>query len=156
VGLILRESLIAMRRQWLRLVVCVNLATFLVANTHAGTVLARRLLTPSSTRHIEHRCEHFHDCDHQQSDGGHTAPDADADEPRSLCCPDCPDCPKGPIHSRCPCPGGCAMCSLAKVLHSAAGICLTCPADCFETRLPDPSLTYSSPFAGRLIRPPRA
>jgi hypothetical protein len=129
---------VEMRRKWLRLVVCLALAAFLVGNTHAVTMLAAHMLSP-------HPAGHHHDETHP-----------DQDDLCSPCCPDCPDCPKDSDGSKCPCPGGCALCNVAKVPHRTPAICLPCVSACFESRLPCLSLIYTAPFSGRLSRPPRA
>src|SRR6266404_3585567 len=55
-------------------------------------------------------CQHGdQDDDHEQAPGDSSCPDAD-----------CPDCPNGPAAPKCPCPGGCALCSVAKALCAAA------------------------------------
>jgi len=138
-----------MRRKWLRLLVCVNVTTFLVANTHAGSVAAARLLAPQHAGHVSHSREHSEPCSHCAGHASLASTTPDEEEDGTPSCPGCPDGPK------CPCPGGCALCSIAKVPHSTPGICLTCPSTDFEIRLPDPSPIYTSPFASRLIRPPR-
>ncbi len=117
-----------MRRK--RLILCIGLAMFLVANAPGASGAAK-------------------------GDGpAPVAASADRDEegPDS-CCPDrpCgPDCPKG-----CPYPGGCALCSVAKIPCPAVVVPLIRPDACPDARVAEPPSLYTPPSAGRLIRPPR-
>ena len=160
-----------MRRRWQRLVVCVSLVAFLVANTHASASIAAHLLALQTADGPTNRsASSLHDASAYATDSSaerprchclkHKSRTAEAlNTPRNLhgpCGPSCPDCPKGPSAPKCPCPGGCALCNVAKVPHATPVPCLPCSDTCIETRLPDPSLIYTPPFSGRLIRPPRS
>jgi hypothetical protein len=69
--------------------------------------------------------------------------------------PSCPCCPDDPKQKSCPCPGGCALCSVAKTplllpldldLHQALCVGNCVSIDLFE---------YISPMCDGLDRPPR-
>ena len=154
-----------MRRQWQRLVACVSLAAFLVANSHAGMALAAHLSaarpshagvrSPATSRSDRPECPGCCRCaKHKSRDTANNAR-APQDED-GTCGPSCPHCPKTPSAPKCPCPGGCALCSVAKVPHVVPTACLPWAAPCLGAKLPEPRSTYTPPCAGRLIRPPRA
>ncbi len=160
-----------MRRKRLRLVACVSLAAFLVANTHAATAFAAHLLAlHPEVGHAHEAAAAKHPASaHQEvmpqlpgcrhspkhvSRGVDTS-DADADRDDHPCSPCCPDCPPRPCGSKCPCPGGCALCNVAKVPHVVPVACPPASAPCLEASPPEPHVFYTPPPTGRLIRPPR-
>lgn len=161
-----------MRRKRLRLVACVSLVAFLVANTHAGTALAAHLLAAhSELGHARDAAAAKHPASAQQEvkperpgcchGQKHTNRAGDGsegvgDQDDCPCAPSCPDCPKGPCGPKCPCPGGCALCNVAKIPHVAPVASLPASAPCLGASLPEPHVFYTPPPAGRLIRPPRS
>src|SRR5262249_38589205 len=145
---------LVMRRLRQRLVALVSLAAFFVANTHAGLALAAHLAAPrladapapqrgsnghngpealkakakKATRSGCSCARHKTTKPRNQAAAPSSVPRPDKQSP---CRPCCPDCPKGPSGSQCPCPGGCPLCSVAKVpclspfaLFTAAPPCL--------------------------------
>jgi len=133
---------LAIRRNWLRLIALVGLGAFL-ANTPAAARLFTVILIGNESRP--------HVCDEQHSPAAETLPE----HGRAPCCPGCPDCPKSPFAPKCPCPGGCALCNVAKVPCHIPSYDFTCAAACQEAGLPELTSFYTPPAAGRLIRPPR-
>jgi len=166
------SGFLCMRRSWLRLITCMSLVAFLLANSHVGTVVAALLMSPTkSVRTTAHK--HATDApksgakDTTRSPGchcGHKRPRSSEtpvfaeDFDHAPCAPSCPDCPVGPDGPRCPCscPDGCAMCNAAKVPFLAHPIRVACSAACVGAASPEPASTYTPPCAGRVIRPPRA
>jgi len=161
-----------MRQTWLRLVVCVSLMAFLAANTPAGITLVLHLLagqTPAADDPRSH-CDLAHSHEEEVTDDSEslTCCTCGEDKARSCqasqhpeerdtpCGPSCPACPGSPSDPKCPCPGGCALCSVAKVPCVVPSVCVTCSAPCLGANSLEPHPVYTSPFTGRLIRPPRA
>lgn len=176
---LLAEVAPAVPRSCLRLVACLSMAAYFIANTpalpalgarapairslhgDASRALVARANSPSATRPCPHcakpRC----------LAGKVVSPNVPVCSQSSFtgscpCCPNsppdlpCPCCPKGPDGRSCPCPGGCAFCTPAKV---------PCPGHSAERPRPGPCLgetvgetcpPYIPPFKGKLIRPPRA
>ncbi len=131
-----------MRRKWLRLIAWISLGTFL-ANTPAAVHWINALL-------IGHEMQP-HDCGQQ-----HSPVKTLAEHRNRLCRSGCPDCPKSPFAPKCPCPGGCALCNVAKVPCHLPPYDLTGPtAACPDDAVAEIVFSYTPP-AGRLIRPPRA
>ena len=154
-----------MRGKWLRLVACVSLVAILVAPSHAGMAAARLLTAPPSAGHPSapaHGEPHPSDgestcasCCHGAV--GHCrAAAAPRDQSRTPCDPDCPHCPRGPFPPKCPCPGGCALCSVAKVPCLFSAPCFASPAPCLGDSVTEPPPPYNAPFSRTLLRPPRA
>jgi hypothetical protein len=131
-----------MRRKWLRLIAWVGLGAFL-ANTPAGAHLLSALLIGDESRP--------HACGEQHSPASETL----AEHGRVPCSPGCPDCPKSPFAPKCPCPGGCALCNVAKVPCHIPFHDFTCAVVCQEAAVLELTSFYTPPTAGRLIRPPR-
>jgi hypothetical protein len=76
-------------------------------------------------------------------------------------CPPCNDssCPCSPGEHRpkdCPCPGGCAFCSVAKAPCMTPLTPTLCDAACVGECNSEEPFDYVSPRPGSLIRPPRA
>jgi hypothetical protein len=137
------EFSLTMRWNWLRLIAWVGLGVFL-ANTPAGARLFSILLIGDESRP--------HVCGEQHS----PAVETQAEHGRVPCGPDCPDCPKSPFAPKCPCPGGCALCNVAKVPCHIPSYDFTCAAaSCQGAGVPELTSFYTPPAAGRLIRPPR-
>ena len=151
-----------MGRKRLRLVACVSLVAFLVTNTHAGTSFAAHLLAAHSELGHSHEAASVKHSASAQQEGKPERPDcrhnsgADGDQDDCPCGPSCPDCPKGPCGPKCPCPGGCALCNVAKVPHVVPVACLPASSPCLGASLPEPHVFYTPPPTGRLIRPPRS
>jgi hypothetical protein len=119
-----------MQSQGLRLIAGLMLVAFLAANSIA---IANPCLAAS------------HDCCVEDADH----PDDQADSS-----PSCPDHHDGPKPC-CPCPGGCAYCSVAKVPWAVTPTLAPQAAVCVGQCLSEVSLLYLPPFHGTLIRPPR-
>jgi hypothetical protein len=119
------------------------------AHTHADATTKRK--ADGTTGSASCRCAH-------KRPRPAEAPLIAADSGSVPCSPSCPDCPDGSDGPRCPCscPDGCAMCNAAKVPCLAHPVCVSSSAGCLGDALPEPTSTYSSPCAGRVIRPPRA
>jgi hypothetical protein len=132
-----------MRRKWLRLIAVVGLAAFL-ANTPAGARLFSAFLIGDESR--PHVCGQRH-----------SPAETLAEHGRAPCDLRCPDCPKSPFAPKCPCPGGCALCNVAKVPCHVPAHDFTGPATaCQDDAVPELTSFYTPPAVGRLIRPPRA
>jgi hypothetical protein len=140
-----------MPRQANRLVALLTLGAFLCANMPAATAALLRLLPGPAERHaadaccgaahpvrsdsVECPCHHWR---HAESAPG----DGEDDEP----CPACPD------DTSCPCPGGCAVCSVAKVPCTGALPFFHGSAPCLGESVPDAPNLYSPPFDGKSPR----
>jgi hypothetical protein len=139
------ECSLAMRRKWLRLVVWVGLAAFLANTPAAARLFSDFLICDESLPHVVY--------DERHSPAAETR----AEHGRAPCGPGCPDCPKSPFAPKCPCPGGCALCNVAKVPCHIPAHDFTCAVAPFqEASVPELTSFYTPPIAGRLIRPPRA
>ncbi len=132
-----------MRRKWLRLIAWVGLGAFLANMPVAAHLLSALLIDDGSLPHV---------CGQQHSPAAETL----AEHERVPCSPDCPDCPKSPFTPKCPCPGGCALCNVAKVPCHIPSQHFTCAVACQRAGVPELTFFYTPPAAGRLIRPPRA
>lgn len=160
----------AMRRQVQRLLACVCLGAFLTANTPTASEAARLLVVLLAGDDCLGAAHDMRPHPANSTAEGSTdglvevrstaclGPAADPDG-WDLCCScghGCPCCPKGPCEPKCPIPGGCANCNNAKVpCHvSARGIIYT--VACLDAGVPEPTILYTPPSAGRLIRPPRS
>ena len=85
-----------------------------------------------------------------------SVPALQSSKPDRPCDDSCPGCPKGPGGKPCHVPGGCILCSVAKV---PCLIDLTPSQDagpCLGATVADLPILYISPSSGGLIRPPRA
>lgn len=163
--------------RWRRLISCVCMLAFFFANSHAGMVVnayfrdagtsaSQSCQAAKSSEPVESkpsRCKH---CARQQdkakaTEGRDPAPEELASEkvcnetnsPHGTLEESCPCCPSGPS---CPCPGGCAMCSVAKSICTDSSFVDMLPAKCFDQFVPDHSIVYLPPSGEGLIRPPRA
>lgn len=158
-----------MSRTWLRLVACVSLGVYLLANTHASFALerfvrsqipAKRMTDPLPSEPSEEsapkpsKCKH---CSKSTDDQTEEQSPCTSDGPTPPCDdPSCPCCPNDHNGKQCPCPGGCAMCSVAKApLLTPIGISLHDAVCTGECRV-DEAFDYVSPPQHGLIRPPRA
>jgi hypothetical protein len=126
-----------MRRKLLRLIALVGLAAFLANTPAAARLFSAFLISNESLPHV---------CGQQHSPAEHGVP----------CGSRCPDCPKSPFAPKCPCPGGCALCNVAKVPCHVPAHDFTGPAAaCQDDAIPELTTFYTPPAVGRLIRPPR-
>jgi hypothetical protein len=131
-----------MRRKWLRLIVIVGLAAFLANTPAVARLFSAYLIGDESLPHV---------CGQQHSPEAETL----AERGRGACNHDCPNCPKSPLAPKCPCPGGCALCNVAKVPCHIRAHVFTSAAACQEASAPELTSFYTPPAVGRLIRPPR-
>jgi hypothetical protein len=147
-------------RLGLRLVAMVSLAAYLLANTNAigcmefpPTAKETKLVqTPSEkTSSNCKKCKHCSQSNKtdESSTSRASSGSGKCDEPH------CPCCPADSNQKTCPCPGGCAFCSVAKVpLLSSLNYDvhrLVCLGVCRWTN----SFQYVSPKFDSLDRPPR-
>lgn len=156
-----------MSRFCLRLVTLVSLAAYFLANTNASfaidywlrcqTVKKAEVSTSSEVLPAETPTKCKHCCKPGETDGSSPSPAPSQDCEDRDCDPaSCPCCPEDSGKHRCPCPGGCALCSVAKApcltsinlnLHDTS-----CVDDCASPDSPE----YASPKCNGLDRPPRA
>lgn len=134
-----------MRGKRLRLVAGLCLAAFVVANACTSIVLAAHFDHPAPTTPGSPCAVHCHD---------EAAAHDDEAQPIGDC--HCPHCPQTPCPPKCPCPGGCILCSVAKLPCLLAGASFDLSSPCLGESLTEPPLPYTPPFSGTLIRPPRA
>jgi hypothetical protein len=154
-----------MNRKWLRPVALLSLAAYLFANTPTEAVLAAHLAAarphshpsqpvPKAPGQARHRCKHCSRHRHldPKKETSRPAPEPKSDSRG----PSCPCCPEEPSKPFCPCPGGCAYCSVAKVpcltpftLAAEAAVCALGPAL-------EEAFLYAAPCWGGLFRPPRS
>jgi hypothetical protein len=157
-----------MNRKLRSLVTCVSLVAFFAANTHAGTAIAACLSTNRAGGEFSLAKEHStaegatgeHSgrlCCHEEGDNDADVVEHDEHGPCDSSCPDsnCPDCPKSPGHSKCPCPGGCALCSVAKVPCPVAAACQVFEIPCLGASVAHAETPYTPPFCDVMLRPPR-
>lgn len=154
------------RRALLRLMSLLSLCAYLLANTHASFALDYMIRSQPRSAHVPEmaptdettptprKCRHCNPVPEETSNDTTSQPSScPTDRP----CNDssCPCCPNQHDPKDCPCPGGCALCSVAKApcltpwtptLHQAVCIGQCCLVE---------SLNYASPPQGGLIRPPR-
>jgi hypothetical protein len=156
-----------MSRMWLRLISCVCLSAYLLANTHASFALesAVRTYCPAkcapkmdisaeeatpTTPKCKHCCKVTKESSDEQVPCSSDNPTPPCDEPS------CPCCPNDRDGKQCPCPGGCAMCSVAKApLPTTIAVNLhnvVCTGRCQL----EEAFDYVPPLQRGLIRPPRA
>jgi hypothetical protein len=162
-----------------RLIACASLVVYLLANTHVNLAIGSHVeparestsaptpaqqnggenpLPPedlvSECPHCAKRLKEAAEQRKAKTDKKCSASERENSDPSLP--DDCPCCPKTPGAPSCPCPGGCALCSVAKVpcLVPDAPVPLSffCLGDC----LVEETFYYLPPFSGGLIRPPRA
>jgi hypothetical protein len=168
-----REPRKNMPRKWLRLVACLSLAVYLFGNTPASLAISIHLQSvpplveqePQSSSpngpsdDVSSCCKHCAKLRGKVTAEPHSeGPEHGSDHSSCPSCPEgpmdssCPCCPKGPP---CPLPGGCALCSVAKVPCLAAPLLTMLPLLCAGASLTESPPLYVSPLGGDLIRPPR-
>lgn len=160
-----------MRRCALRLVSCLSLVAYLLANTHLNLAIAwcahsspgkSESRNPSDGPKPTSKCKHCSQSTDPVTESKNSKPSQP--KPHDPNCPGCPECPIGPNcpccpaggdHS-CPVPGGCAMCSVAMApwLGPLPSID-SCVPPVFEF-VAEYTSTYLPPVCDGLIRPPRA
>ncbi len=163
-----------MRRWCLRLVSCLSLVAYLLANTHLNLALAACVppahtcqagheasTKPTETKPAKSKCRH---CAKQKA----SAPDSPSTgktkpaqhDPSCSGSPDWPSgpsCPCCPRQDRsCPVPGGCAMCNIAKALCLAPLFSLDSSTPIFIGYVVEYTFAHLPPFCDGLIRPPKA
>lgn len=158
-----------MRRFRLRLIALLSLSVYLLANTQASFALGyliRSQTQPSAvldTTSAEESTPKASKCKHCTVTQDTTDENAPA---QTKCPPDgsskpcndssCPCCPNEHDPKDCPCPGGCALCSVAKAPCLTPLTLTPHQAVCIGQCCLVESLDYVSPPQGGLIRPPRA
>lgn len=160
------ENPLIMSRTWLRLLSCVCLGGYLLANTHASFALERlargQLPTKAKSEPVRtkeepatkpSKCKHC--CKASENQSEEQSP-CKSDQPTQPCDdPSCPCCPGDNDGKHCPCPGGCAMCSVAKApLLTPIATALDTAVWTGECQV-DVAFDYVSPLQRGLIRPPR-
>jgi hypothetical protein len=155
-----------------RLVVWVSLLAYLLANANIGLCVGSRAQTQSHDEKTAGSVDaHQHDdtdsdCLHCANHAAHAAVNAtstSSDEEQTTCTPDaatglrgsCPCCPKEPCNSSCPCPGGCAMCNIAKTPCLSSEALIPLPNLRLGDSVIEIPFSYVPPVAHGLIRPPR-
>lgn len=146
-----------MSKRWLRLVGFLAVGAYLLANSHANVVFA--FFGQQNKCDFTHQHETTPGCQHCAAPASEDT-DADNCQPEQTCAEGCPGC-LPPGHGcpqdgqKCPVPGGCALCNMAKAP------CLTLLPIADMTLFPlvgfvceDP-FVYASPCSDGLIRPPR-
>jgi hypothetical protein len=147
-----------------RLVTCVCLGVYLLANTHAAFALERivssKIAIKATTGPVDDdkdhsppptKCKH---CKAKKPSEAHTPRNSDNSRKTSddSTCPCCPDDHDG---QQSPCPG-CAICSVAKLpLLTPIEVGLDSWAICMDECQIEESFDYVSPLQCGLIRPPR-
>lgn len=150
-----------MHRPWLRLVSYLSLAAFLLANQPAAMTAFVRGGGPG------HVHEHSPDCWHCSCLKQETAV-----EPSACDCAECcseapagssldPSQPASTSHDHsscpcCPCPGGCAYCSVAKVPCCHARVAVGELILSLEEGCAESTMLLPPAHSGKLIRPPKA
>jgi hypothetical protein len=139
-----------MPRWLIRLIAVVTLLTFLVGNGSAISH-ARAFLSHSPCSHPADPSSATCGCEHCLSEESpHSAPSPV--EVRNVTPPSHGDDLPG---SSCPCPGGCAFCSVAKVPGLSPLVTPAVVTLCLDDSLDAMPCVYASPFGGTLTRPPR-
>ena len=157
-----------MSRFCLRLVSVICLAAYLLANTHASmameswlrsqakqraavaTVEGEAQSEPKKCKHCSQKPEQDGNKNQQSSPDSQDCPNGPCDDS------DCPCCPNDSHQKGCPCPGGCALCSVAKAPCLTPSYLQFQPLNCIGECVSFESNTFPSPFRGSLDRPPRA
>jgi len=137
------EELRSLMPRWLtRLVAVVSLLAFLAGNgsaiTHARSSFSHHTCGEGGCENCLTE-EHAHSTPSVVEVGGSTTPSHD-------------ELP-GPS---CPCPGGCAFCSVAKVPGLSPLVAPAIVTRCLDDCLDEMPCVYVPPFCGQLIRPPRS
>lgn len=163
-----------MSRNWIRLIACLSMAAYLLANTHAAFALRAQLRSSflasaakdsssekqnGSKTQSRAKCKccgqpvnaHSATCQEAQCQDD-TCPEP-ANNGDDCTCPCCPG--KKPFDSSCPCPDGCALCCVAKVPLPAVCISVGLMAAQVETIDFDVCPFPFSSVIGKLFRPPR-
>jgi hypothetical protein len=163
-----RKSVVS--RIWLRLVGAVSLAAYLLANTNASAAVnhwmhkqfprTAEVASPAYEATSEKPKKCTKGCckpneTQTTQDAEPSPPPAPVRQKQNSDKPVCPCCPNDSEEKHCPCPGGCALCSVGKAplltpfhfeLHETAFV-----DHCLMTV----SFEYVSPSCGGLDRPPR-
>ena len=151
------------------LVVLVSLAAYFLANTNASAAIQscirmKAARTESVTTQAQEetptespkkKCKHCN----PSADTSETtnSPSSPSDCPNNDCDdPCCPCCPENSNQKGCPCPGGCALCSVAKTPLVSSVNLDACQTHCTGRCLVNDSSQYISPKCDGLDRPPRA
>jgi len=142
-----------------RLVACLTIFSYVVMNVHAGLGLCaapvRAVQTsaapPKQAPKTKTRCKHCAS-KHTSHESAPTEHSRNPDQPCDDSCPGCPKTPGKPCHV----PGGCVLCSVAKVPCVMDLAPLHDLGPCLGDAVSDLSILYISPRSGGLIRPPRA
>jgi hypothetical protein len=157
----------ALPRRVQRLLAWVCLGAFLAANTPTASVAAHLLATLLAGAEISGTASHGRFLPAETTAPGSIEgrmkeqcraclePAEDAED-YDFCGPCCPNCPKGPCGSKCPIPGGCATCNVAKVPCATPPTHFIRSEAALDAAEGEPTSFYTPPSAGHLIRPPRA
>lgn len=141
---------------WRRLIACITLATFLVANRPAGLPAAVPFLSSSASAGHTDGCQ----CSRCAKSGAAFCscqrPARTASGPQVETPQNDPDQRPGDPGPSCPCPGGCIYCNHAKAPCLLLVNLLPLPAPCLGFSFVEPSPPQLPPFCGELMRPPRA
>jgi hypothetical protein len=168
-----------MKRKWLRLIAYLSLAAYLLVNTQAAEALSTHfqfvLSQPSQNapnsckgqgREADHSrkdapartCSSCKHCAKQKQKVSHPPDQEGTDHDHASPEPSCPCCPDGPgdrSSPSCPCPGGCAFCTVAKVPCLTTLTLSVGPSPCVGESAAEQPFCYVGPCRGGLIRPPR-
>lgn len=146
---------VPMPRWWSRLVACITLATFLVANRPATLPAAVPLLSSSPSACHTQGCQcsrcaacRAATCACHRSTGTDSSPQVKTLQNTPHQHPSAP-CPS------CPCPGGCMYCSHAKAPCLLSDNLLPPPSPCVGHSFIEIAPLYLPPLCGELMRPPR-
>ena len=154
------------------LVVLVSLAAYFIANTNASAtiqsfvrshVVEAEKVANHSTQEApaeapKKKCKHCN----PSAETPETTSNSQSPCPPANCPnenhddPACPCCPHDSDHKNCPCPGGCALCSVAKTPLVVSVNFDSCQSLCVGSCLLIDSSQYASPKCDGLDRPPRA
>ncbi len=162
-----------MPRWCLRLVSCLSLVAYLLANTHLNLALAA-CAPPACTGKAANKAEDETDTKPATNKCQHCAKHNPASPHKEIqakgklaqhdpACPGCPDCPSGPScpccphqDPSCPVPGGCALCNIAKAPCLTPLFALDASAPLFIGYVVEYTSAHVPPFCDELTRPPRA
>jgi hypothetical protein len=161
-----------------RLVACISVMAYFVANTHLAFTAEPSAEPASTPEHAPAQPQQPAECEEtvpackhcaarlkarakQKSDpaasaGAQEKHTPDHDQPGRSCDTPCPCCPHEPGDPSCPCPDGCAMCSVAKAPCLAGPTCACVVLPHLGYTAVEESFTYIPPLPLELIRPPRA
>jgi hypothetical protein len=146
-------TLAIVSRHWRSLVTCISLVAFLLAN---GPACVISLASSSDQCFLDGpcshslRCQRVSTCTCERCSAKRTQGQSLAENERT-------PAPKHPGESCpcCPCPGGCAYCSVAKIMCSVSATPAMLTVLSLEETISEPSLLLPPGYAGELIRPPR-